>query len=229
MDNLTHSLIGLIAGEALSRATPVSEHGLTPETRRGVFVAAMIIGGNLPDLDLLYSWRGPSSDKLGYLLEHRGYTHTIIGCLGLALLLYGGLEAWLYRRRLVASRIDHFALLAVALFGTGLHLGMDALNSYGIHPFWPVENRWIYGDSVFIIEPLFWAAATPLMFLLRFTIARLLLALVLLAAVVASMVSGMVPHHDACGVLFRSHARPCALTDADGSSVLGCTRAADDG
>jgi inner membrane protein len=71
---------------------------------------------------------------------------------------------------------------------------MDALNSYGIHPFWPVQNRWVYGDSVYIVEPLFWAATAPLMFLLRATIARILLALVLLAAVVASIVSGLVPH-----------------------------------
>ena len=34
--------------------------------------------------------------------------------------------------------------------GTLLHLGMDFLNSYGVHPFWPIQNRWVYGDSVFI-------------------------------------------------------------------------------
>jgi inner membrane protein len=193
MDNLTHTLIGLSVGEALARATPVSKHGLARETRRGMLLAATMIGGNLPDLDLLYSYRGPSTDKLTYMLEHRGYTHTIVGCLLLALLLYGGIEAWLYRHRLAASRTDHVALLCVALFGTGLHLGMDALNSYGIHPFWPVQNRWIYGDSVYIVEPLYWAATAPLIFLLSSTIARILLGLVLLAAVVASIVSGLVP------------------------------------
>ena len=55
MDNLTHSLIGLIAGETLAHETPVSGHGLTPEIRRRLIVAATIIGGSLPDLDLLYS------------------------------------------------------------------------------------------------------------------------------------------------------------------------------
>lgn len=194
MDNLTHTLIGLIAGETLAQTIPGSKDGLSPETRRGAFVTAMVVGGNLPDLDLLYSYRGPSTGTLGYMLEHRGYTHTIIGCVALALLLYGGIEAWIHRQRLVASRADHLALLGVALFGTGLHLAMDALNSYGVHPFWPVQNRWVYGDSVFIVEPLYWAAAAPLIFIVRSTIARILLSAVVVAAVIASLLSGLVPH-----------------------------------
>ena len=43
-----------------------------------------------------------------------------------------------------------------------LHIGMDFMNNYGVHPFWPVDSRWWYGDSVFIIEPLLWAACAPL-------------------------------------------------------------------
>ena len=193
MDNITHTVIGLIAGEALTRVIPASDPGLEPETRRGAFIAATIIGGNLPDADLLYSYRGASTDRLGYLLEHRGYTHTLVGCVVLALLLYGGIEAWLHRHHRIASRSDHWALLAVSLIGTGLHLGMDALNSYGIHPFWPFQNRWIYGDSVFIVEPLYWAAAAPLIFLLRSTVARLLLGVLLVAGAVASIATGLVP------------------------------------
>jgi inner membrane protein len=41
------------------------------------------------------------------------------------------------------------------------HLGLDWTNSYGVHPFWPFDNSWRYGDAVFIIEPLFWAVAIP--------------------------------------------------------------------
>ena len=48
-----------------------------------------------------------------------------------------------------------------ALLGTLLHLSMDALNSYGVHLFWPFENRWFYGDSVFIVEPLYWPLQRP--------------------------------------------------------------------
>ncbi len=63
----------------------------------------------------------------------------------------------------------------MSIFGTFLHLGMDFLNSYGVHPFWPVENGWFYGDSMFIVEPLYWAAAAPLLFVTRSIVMRVLL------------------------------------------------------
>ncbi len=52
MDNLTHTLIGLIAGESVAQSTRAREPGLAPEVRRGLFIAIAAIGGNLPDLDL---------------------------------------------------------------------------------------------------------------------------------------------------------------------------------
>jgi inner membrane protein len=85
LDNLTHTLIGWAAGESLAQSTRAPASGLTPEVRRSLFVTMAAIGGNLPDLDLLYSIGRPS--KLSYLLEHRGYTHTLAGCLVLAVLL----------------------------------------------------------------------------------------------------------------------------------------------
>src|SRR4029453_7993236 len=36
------------------------------------------------------------------------------------------------------------------------HLALDALNSYGVHPFYPADNRWYFGDAVFILEPWLW-------------------------------------------------------------------------
>ena len=84
-------------------------------------------------------------------------------------------------------------LAGSALLGTVLHLSMDALNSYGVHPFWPVQNRWLYGDSVFIVEPLYWVASTPLLLVSRSAVARILIGLVLLAAVGLSSYSGIVP------------------------------------
>ena len=147
MDNLTHTLIGLIAGESVARTTRAREPGLAPETRRVLFVALAAIGGNLPDLDLVYSYRGVPHDshaKLSYVLQHRGYTHTVLGCLILTLLLYAGAELWLRYRRLELTRRDRLELAGMSMFGTFLHLGMDFLNSYGVHPFWPVKNGWFY-------------------------------------------------------------------------------------
>jgi inner membrane protein len=196
MDNLTHTLIGLIAGESVGRATRAREPGLAPDVRRGLFVAIAAIGGNLPDLDLLYSYRGVPHDtqrKLSYVLEHRGYTHTVLGCLVLTLLLYAGAEWWLRYRRLAVTRRDRLELLGMSMFGTFLHLGMDFLNSYGVHPFWPVQNGWYYGDSVFIVEPLYWAAAAPLIFTVRSTVMRVVVGLALLAGLAAGLFLGLVP------------------------------------
>ncbi len=77
----------------------------------------------------------------------------------------------------------------MALFGTLPHLGMDSLNSYGVHPFWPFNNEWFYGDSVFIVEPLYWIAAAPMFFVLRTIWARVVLGFALLIALAATVVT----------------------------------------
>ena len=48
---------------------------LPPERR--LFYAAGIVAANLPDLDLFYTAVTPA--PLGYLLHHRGHTHTLVG------------------------------------------------------------------------------------------------------------------------------------------------------
>ncbi len=187
MDNLTHSLIGMVAGEAVARLTPASKGGLGVEARRGMLVTLATVGGNLPDLDLVLTYRGFVRDKLGYLLEHRGYTHTVLGCLVLATLMYLAAEGWARYRRLSMTRSDHLTLAAIAVLATLLHLGMDALNSYGVHPLWPFYNGWIYGDSVFIVEPLYWLAAAPLFFVAKSIAARAVVATAVLAGVAGSI------------------------------------------
>jgi len=199
MDNLTHTLIGFIAGESVARlaprVTPTGATGLSSELRRRLFVTLAAIGGNLPDLDLIYSYRGAhdSHGKLDYMLQHRGYTHTVVGCLVLVALLYAGAEWWLRRRHVLLTRRDRWALAGLCMFGTLLHLGMDFLNSYGVHPFWPVQNRWVYGDSVFIVEPLYWAAAAPLIFVAVSVPVRVIIALALLAGPILGFLLGLVP------------------------------------
>jgi inner membrane protein len=234
MDNLTHTLIGLIAGESVAHSTRTREPGLAPEVRRGLFVATAAIGGNLPDLDLIYSYRGVPHDtqaKLSYVLQHRGYTHTVLGCLVLAALLYAGAELWLRYRHLAVTRRDRLELAGMCIFGTFLHLGMDFLNSYGVHPFWPVENGWFYGDSVFIVEPLYWAAAAPLIFVTRSTVVRVVIALALLAVPVLSVVTNLIPTGSCVGFLlvtalllvigWRASARTAAVASA--VTLLACT------
>jgi inner membrane protein len=111
-----------------------------------------VIAANVPDLDLLYTWITPA--PIGYLVHHRGHTHTVVGiaALGAALALISlalpsvrGAPPALRRR-----------LSLVIGAGVLSHLLLDAGNSYGVHPFYPVDMRWYYGDSLFIFEPLLW-------------------------------------------------------------------------
>jgi hypothetical protein len=57
--------------------------------------------------------------------------------------------------------------LAIGM-GLALHLAMDYTNSYGLHPWYPFNARWFYGDMVFIVEPLFWVVlGVPLAMLVQ--------------------------------------------------------------
>ena len=180
MDNLTHTLAGVLIGEAVSRWAPAAPSGLPPRQRRGMLLVLSAACSNLPDADLAYTFA--AGTKLAYLSQHRGYTHTIVGVVLAAALVMLAVELFMRWRRLQPTRGDRQAILAAVVISLMLHLGLDFTNSYGVHPFWPVHNHWVYGDAVFIIEPLLWTCAAPLLFLLRTLLARLLLAIVLAAA-----------------------------------------------
>jgi inner membrane protein len=150
----------------------------------------MVIGSNLPDADFLYSVATRS--KLDYLLQHRGYTHTIVGALIIAALMFIACELWIRRRKLPADSLDRAVILLLALLGPLLHISMDGTNTYGVHPFWPFNNHWMYGDSVFILEPLLWAAAVPLLFMLKSPWSRALGVVLLLTAGTWIFSTGMI-------------------------------------
>jgi inner membrane protein len=159
MDTLTHTLAGLVLGECAARSIPTPRTALSLAQRRALYITLLTFGSNLPDSDFLYSL--VSGSKLDYLLHHRGHTHTLVGLALGALLLFGAGWFWLRRRRWPVQRADFIWLAAGALLGPVLHVSMDFTNTYGVHPFWPFTDRWLYGDAVFIVEPLLWAAALP--------------------------------------------------------------------
>jgi inner membrane protein len=189
LDNVTHTLVGALLAETAARLTPSLA---TPQSsvRRALFMAVMIVGSNLPDGDVLYSLG--SGDKLRYLLEHRGHTHTVVGALVGSALMLAACEAWQRWRKAPLEPRDRTILAVLAVLAPLLHIAMDACNSYGVHPWWPLDDRWFYGDSVFIVEPLLWAAtAAPLAFLLRSRPARAAMVLILIGGLYLALASGM--------------------------------------
>ncbi|MDG6110087.1 metal-dependent hydrolase [Dactylosporangium aurantiacum] len=190
MDNVTHTLISILVGEAVHRSVPPSAV-LGDRARRGAAIAVMAVGGNLPDADVIYTgWAGTTTD---YLLHHRGHTHTVVGALGLAVLLFVAVRLWWRYRRITPRRADLLFLAGLAVLAPLLHIGLDFTNSYGVHPFWPLDNRWFYGDAVFIVEPLLWACAAALLFVLPGRTPRVLIGLVLAAGLGLSWFTGFVP------------------------------------
>jgi inner membrane protein len=182
MDNLTHSLVGLALGELTHRLLPREADSAGAGTRRRLLLAAGTLASNFPDLDLVLTRLAPA--PLGYLLHHRGHTHTLLYALPQALLLLAMLwPCWPAARALLReSGAARRGLCTAIGAGLLLHLGMDALNVYGVHPFAPFDPAWYYGDMVFIIEPVFWLAlGTPLAaHVAQRSWRRLLLALLLL-------------------------------------------------
>ena len=145
MDNLTHALVGAALAE-------LALGGDTRRPVRRVFLAAGVIASNLPDIDLVYTGIAPA--PLGYLLHHRGHTHTVVGLIVQGLAIAAACLAPPLRRLVREGGAGRFAALVAV--GLALHIVLDSWNTYGVHPFWPADSRWLYGDAVFIFEPWLW-------------------------------------------------------------------------
>lgn len=189
MDNITHSLVGVALAD-LAMGRPA-------KAQRPIFVGAGIIAANLPDIDLAYS--GITTAPLGYLLHHRGHTHTVAGLAVLALVLV--LAYWFFpsvRKMGFLARIRFWLLIAIALAS---HLALDSLNSYGVHPFYPFDNRWYFGDAVFILEPWLWLVfGVAAAWNGRGGAARLAVALPILFLLAATVSMGVIPLESAAGL-----------------------------
>jgi len=144
MDNLTHSLTGLIVAKAgLERVSPAA----TP---------LCVLVANAPDFDIFTLL---TSGRWAYLHHHRGITHSIVGTLVLIVLIpslfYAG-EFAIARIRKRPQRLRYRGLLLASLIVGVTHPLMDWTNNYGIRPLLPWSARWFYGDLVFIIDPFLW-------------------------------------------------------------------------
>lgn len=183
MDNVTHALSGLLVAELAARFASRGQREL-PSWRDAACLTS-ILAQNFPDLDLFLT--GLTGGRIGYLVHHRGHTHTLVFALPLALLAMAPAWAWMRARGQALGR-GWWPVFALAVLGGVMHIAMDGTNEYGVHPFWPLDARWYYGDSVFIVEPLLWASGIgALVFGLRSRVWKVLLGLLLAAIVLASL------------------------------------------
>src|SRR5262245_38858286 len=119
MDNVTHTLVGVALGRAIPERDPAVARAL---------VWAAILGSNIPDADLLLR---PlvGGGGLGYLLHHRGYTHTLLAApvLALACVWLGARLAGCPKPQ---AREARGKIYLAALLGVLLHLAADFCNDY---------------------------------------------------------------------------------------------------
>jgi len=185
MDNLSHSVVGLAVGEFIHRSMSPEPNPEQQSVRKRLLLISCWLASNFPDLDLLLTHLLPA--PLGYLLHHRGHTHTFLYTLPQALLIW--ILIWLLwptARRLLQDSTTARKSLALSLgCGLGLHILMDYLNSYGVHPFYPYDSRWFFGDMIFIVEPLFWISfGVPMAMLIR----RQWLKIIVIAGLMGSLI-----------------------------------------
>jgi inner membrane protein len=146
VDNLCHTLVG----------AALSEAGLKKKTALGA--ATLLIGANLPDVDVLaYFWG--SDEALGF---RRGWTHGVLALALWPFVLTGLMLAWdrwvRRRRRPEAEPARAGALLLLSAIGILTHPFLDYLNNYGMRWLMPFRDVWFYGDTLFIVDPWIWLA-----------------------------------------------------------------------
>jgi inner membrane protein len=135
MDNLTHSLTGLM----LSRA------GLNRFYPRATLV--LVLAANIPDIDLVTIVRGP----LYYFEQHRGITHSIAAAPVMALLPV------LIACAAAKSMRGWIAAWAISIVGVASHLLLDFTNTYGIRLFLPFSSEWLHLDLISLFDLIIWA------------------------------------------------------------------------
>ena len=134
----------------------LGQAGLKTKTRKGL--AALILGANMPDLDVFLG-HAPWDP----LAIHRGFTHGLVGGVLLMPPILAGLlwllDRWqLSRGAIFKSGLPmHFGwLVALSYLGTLTHPYLDLLTTYSVQLFSPFSSRWYHADALFIIDIWVW-------------------------------------------------------------------------
>ncbi|MBS1829281.1 MAG: metal-dependent hydrolase [Acidobacteria bacterium] len=136
MDNLTHTLTGLMMSRAgLNRLSPYAS------------VIAML-AANIPDADGVVRLGGTSLD---YLDVHRGWTHTLAASPVVAACVVGLVAA------VARKRLPWFGAWLVAWLAVLSHIVMDWSNVYGIRMLMPFRSDWLHLDVTNVVDIWIWA------------------------------------------------------------------------
>lgn len=152
MDNLTHSLLGVLLGRV----------GMPRDLPRRMWIG--VAAANSPDLDLL-----ASPTPAAYLVAHRHVTHAVVAIPVMALcavaLVWAGDRLWSWRRGGESAPFRWKRAWLWALLPAASHPLLDWTNSYAIRPWLPFDGSWRSGDLLFVIDPWIWAALAVAVFL----------------------------------------------------------------
>jgi inner membrane protein len=136
MDNITHSLTGLVLSQAgLNRFYP----------RAGL---VLLLSANVPDIDIVTAFRG----SLSYFEHHRGVTHTFLMAPVMALLPV------LFVCGVCRTFRGWKAAWALSIIGVLSHLLLDWTNAYGIRFLRPFSDHWFRLDLNSLVDLWIWAA-----------------------------------------------------------------------
>jgi inner membrane protein len=154
MDSITHIALGACMGEAFAGRTLGKKAMLWG-----------VLAQSAPDIDFLASfWM----DTPGYLLAHRGFTHSFLFCFIITCLLALVAERW--------HRPHDIQLSRWLLFFGGvifIHIFIDAFNNYGVGWLEPFSHKRISFNAIYVADPFFsvWPGITLIMlvYLNRYT------------------------------------------------------------
>ena len=133
MDNITHTLVGLM----LSRAGLDRGEKGTP--------LMIMLAANAPDMDTYNFF----IDNLEYLQVHRGYTHSLVFAPLVALIPLLLVKAFTRTRFTLVTLATYLGCVLAVLS----HLLLDWTNVYGVRLLMPFSAKWYRLDITDIIDP----------------------------------------------------------------------------
>ncbi len=148
MDPVTHTLVGF----------SLAESGLKRRTALGT--ATLVIGANLPDVDVVSMFWGPETA----FWFRRGATHGVLALMVLPVVLTVLVSVWSRtygrgrgRAKYTGSTgVRPLQVLLLAFVAVASHPLLDFLNVYGMRWLVPFSDTWTYGDTLFIVDPWVW-------------------------------------------------------------------------